>query len=279
MQGAGRNIPTNHKFLEFLRTAVTRAGTVLIYDKIITSKFHKGELQEYHGIYLDMTTVATRVAASEILTTEKLNQCNTLDEKLQDGINKIMARTHIISVPLDLEVQLVSSMALLYYETLEQKWARLPGFSATGNTSFLHIMPIGETKLTNLLRTLSPILSPETYVFATTTQSLSSLPLTTLQPILIFHEVEGLTLITTKESANTHGLEYTFPCKKISLKVHSSLEAVGMMAAISAKFTDLGISSNVVSGFFHDHIFVPEGKEGVAMRGLAELMREAMEDV
>lgn len=140
-------------------------------------------------------------------------------------------------------------------------------------------MPIGETNLNSIFSSLSPILSPETYVFITTTQPLSSLPLAALQPILLFQEAEGLTLITTKESAESHGLEYAFPCKWISLKVHSSLEAVGMMAAISTKFTDLGVSSNVVSGYFHDHVFVPEGKERVAMRGLEELTREAMNDV
>ncbi|EEA28805.1 hypothetical protein PMAA_035980 [Talaromyces marneffei ATCC 18224] len=126
-------------------------------------------------------------------------------------------------------------------------------------------MAIGETNLNALLRTLSPILSPETYVWITTTHSLASLPLTTLQPVHLYHETEGLTIVTTKESAESHGFEYTFPCKKITLKVHSSLEAVGMTAVISG------------SGYFHDHVFVPEGKEGIAMRGLEELTREAME--
>ncbi|KAE8555585.1 hypothetical protein TMatcc_002845 [Talaromyces marneffei ATCC 18224] len=138
-------------------------------------------------------------------------------------------------------------------------------------------MAIGETNLNALLRTLSPILSPETYVWITTTHSLASLPLTTLQPVHLYHETEGLTIVTTKESAESHGFEYTFPCKKITLKVHSSLEAVGMTAVISGRFTELGVSANVVSGYFHDHVFVPEGKEGIAMRGLEELTREAME--
>lgn len=57
MQGASGNIPATHEFLEFLRTAVMRTGAVLIYDKIITSRFYMGGLQEYHGIYPDMTTI------------------------------------------------------------------------------------------------------------------------------------------------------------------------------------------------------------------------------
>lgn len=139
-------------------------------------------------------------------------------------------------------------------------------------------MPIGETNINSLLRNLQPILSPETYVFTTTTQPLSSLLLSTLQPILIFHEAEGLTLITTRDSAQAHSLEYTFPCRKISLKVHSSLEAVGMMTAISSKLTELGVTSNVVSGYYHDHIFVAEGKEEITMKGLEELTKEAMKN-
>jgi uncharacterized protein len=141
-------------------------------------------------------------------------------------------------------------------------------------------MPIGETNLAALLRTLEPILSPETYVFITTTQPLSALPLSTIEPELLFRESEGLTLITTKELAESHGYHshdngYTFPCKKISLKVHSSLEAVGLIATISNRFAKEEISCNVVSAYFHDHIFVPVGEEEQAMRSLGELVREA----
>ncbi|OKL60514.1 hypothetical protein UA08_04439 [Talaromyces atroroseus] len=144
-------------------------------------------------------------------------------------------------------------------------------------------MPIGETNLATLLRTLEPILSPETYVFITTTQPLSSLPLSTIQSELIFREPEGLTLITSKELAESHGYYYrrqntnqddhgyTFPCKKILLKVHSSLEAVGLMATISSRFAKEEISCNIVGAYFHDHIFVPVGKEEQAMRSLEEL--------
>ncbi|CRG89553.1 hypothetical protein PISL3812_06590 [Talaromyces islandicus] len=132
----------------------------------------------------------------------------------------------------------------------------------------------GERDLPTLLRTLEPVLHPETYVFSTTKQPLSSLPLATLNPDLIFREAEGLTLITTKSVADAHHLEgYTFPSKKISLKVHSSLEAVGLMAVISRKLAAKGISSNVVSGYFHDHVFVPEDRGESAIEALGELSK------
>ncbi|KAE8147548.1 ACT domain-containing protein [Aspergillus avenaceus] len=129
----------------------------------------------------------------------------------------------------------------------------------------------GETNLTTLLKTMQPILHPDIYVFITTTQPLATLPLSTLQPQMLFQEDEGLTVITTKTIAEAHGFnDSTFPCRKISLTVHSSLEAVGLIATIATKLAESGISTNVVSGFFHDHIFVPAGMEEKAMRVLEE---------
>ncbi|PGG99174.1 hypothetical protein AJ79_08666 [Helicocarpus griseus UAMH5409] len=139
----------------------------------------------------------------------------------------------------------------------------------------------GETDLPTLLKSLNPILHPDTFVFLTTTQPLQSLPLQSLplqslQPQMLFQESEGLTIVTTRDLAVSHGFTeqaITFPCRKISLEVHSSLEAVGLIAAIAAKLKECGISSNVVSGYFHDHIFVPLGQEKEALGALQELAR------
>lgn len=61
----------------------------------------------------------------------------------------------------------------------------------------------------------------------------------------------------------------------ITCNVHSSLDAVGFMAAITEKLTKLGIGANPVSGFFHDHLFVPLGREDEAVAALKELARDA----
>ncbi|KAK2795913.1 hypothetical protein FQN51_009571 [Onygenales sp. PD_10] len=143
----------------------------------------------------------------------------------------------------------------------------------------------GETSLPALLSTLRPTLSPETYIYlTTTTPTLAPLAMHPLKPQLLFQEPEGLTIITTPALAEAHGFgpggsrsdsSMAFPCRKIMLGVQSSLEAVGLIAAVAGRLGERGISANVVSGFFHDYVFVPEGREGEAMEALEALGREA----
>ncbi|KAJ5776392.1 uncharacterized protein N7511_001403 [Penicillium nucicola] len=133
----------------------------------------------------------------------------------------------------------------------------------------------GENNLQTLLATMQPSLDSTIYVFLTTKEPLHTLPLSTLEPQLLVKEEEGTTIVTTESLARSHGFtEPTFPCKKITLTIHSSLEAVGLIAAISNRLKDHGISANVVSGYFHDHIYVPVARAEDAMRALAEFAGE-----
>ena len=54
--------------------------------------------------------------------------------------------------------------------------------------------------------------------------------------------------------ADESGLSYESIFSKITLEIHSSLDAVGLTAAFSNKLTSYGISANVVAGYYHDHI-------------------------
>jgi hypothetical protein len=86
-----------------------------------------------------------------------------------------------------------------------------------------------------------------------------------------FMEAEGMTLILHQHEAESLGLEFAYRCRMITLNVHSSLDAVGFLAVITKKLAAAGISVNPVSGFHHDHLFVPVGSETLAISVLEDL--------
>lgn len=94
-----------------------------------------------------------------------------------------------------------------------------------------------------------------------------------IDPILVFKEEEGYTLILHKKSADNLKLDYSFVAAWITLTVHSSLEAVGLTAAFSKALSDNGISCNVVAAYYHDHIFVDKKDAEKAMNILNEFSK------
>lgn len=43
----------------------------------------------------------------------------------------------------------------------------------------------------------------------------------------------------------------------LTLTVQSSLEAIGLTAAVSARLAAIGVACNVLAGYHHDHLLVP----------------------
>lgn len=127
----------------------------------------------------------------------------------------------------------------------------------------------GGTDLGALIAAMDPVLAPETYVFATTTAPPA------VAARMRFEEAEGTTLILTREAAEGAGLEHSFPSRMITLNVHSSLDAVGLIAKIATRLAAEGMGVNPVAGFFHDHLFVPEDRADDAMAALAGMIEEA----
>jgi hypothetical protein len=127
----------------------------------------------------------------------------------------------------------------------------------------------GEQDLKQLLYFMQPVLLPEEYVFCTLPTGQLLPP--ELAPIGTFQEAEGLTLIVTRQQAEAAALPYSYPCRMITLNVHSSLEAVGFLARITAKLASYGISVNAVSAFYHDHLFVPTARAEETLILLSEL--------
>ena len=77
------------------------------------------------------------------------------------------------------------------------------------------------------------------------------------------------------EDATRLGIEGTFPCRMITLDIHSSLEAVGFLAAILPRLAAAGIGVNPVSAFHHDHLFVPSDRAEDALAILSGIAVEA----
>lgn len=121
-----------------------------------------------------------------------------------------------------------------------------------------------ERDLTRLLADIRPVLDPETYVFCLVPPGAGVPP--HLNPVQIFREREGTTLILPLAEAKATAFDHQFPCRMITLDVHSALDAVGFLAAITNLLAAAGISVNAVSAYHHDHLFVPVERADEAMR-------------
>lgn len=124
---------------------------------------------------------------------------------------------------------------------------------------------MAEADLPTLLATLRPHLDAVEYVYATLPDLSRA---AALDPIATFREAEGVTCILPHATAEAHALPFTYPCRRITLTVHSALEAVGMLAAITTRLAEAGISVNPIAAYHHDHLFVPAD---AAMKAMAVL--------
>ncbi|MGN6153179.1 MAG: ACT domain-containing protein [Lysobacteraceae bacterium] len=123
--------------------------------------------------------------------------------------------------------------------------------------------PTGETDLSRLLAGLAPELAPTPRAIRTQAHD-APVP---ADAILLFREDEGTTVIVATDDREAAPL-----WAQVTLRIHSSLDAVGMMAAISAALTDAGIPCNAISAYYHDHLFVPWARREDAMDALHALV-------
>lgn len=126
---------------------------------------------------------------------------------------------------------------------------------------------MGECRLGKLLSNLSPSLLEGEFVFISFPE-LQYGDRIDLEPLASFSEREGLTLVVPKAKADASGEKYQSVFRVITLNVHSSLDAVGLTAAVASTLAQEGLSANVIAGFYHDHVFV---QSDVAERAMAAL--------
>ncbi len=125
---------------------------------------------------------------------------------------------------------------------------------------------MAQRDLAILLRTMEPELFPEPYGFAVWDGALSFRPFATVA------EAEGQTVVADLVAMRAAGLT-SQPWARISLTVHSDLEAVGLTAVFAGALGAEGISCNVIAGFHHDHLFVQWDRREDAMAALRALSR------
>nr|WP_218902160.1 ACT domain-containing protein [Streptomonospora nanhaiensis] len=117
-----------------------------------------------------------------------------------------------------------------------------------------------------LLAGLEPQLHPGVYVFASGARVPAG-----VAAVVTVAEAEGWTVVCERGEAERVGLEYVFPCSWITLRVRSALDAVGLTAAVAGVLAREQIACNVVAGFHHDHLFVPQGRGERAVALLEEV--------
>lgn len=124
--------------------------------------------------------------------------------------------------------------------------------------------------LATLLKHMDPLLSDSNFYFCT----METYPNSLQQQIYgSFREKEGWTLIFEEK-------DLPFNCTKstlqalITLNVYSDLQAIGFLATISKSLAEAGISINVVSAYYHDHLFVPKEQAKIAMEILHRIQEE-----
>ena len=125
------------------------------------------------------------------------------------------------------------------------------------------VVNTGESDLLTLIAKMSPSLDDQIWAFVSVGEVSSEY--VAEHALATFRETEGTTLIVPWERAEEFDV-CSEPMARITLSIHSSLEAVGLTAAVSQALASEAISANVVAGFYHDHIFVPQtsGERAVA---------------
>ena len=130
----------------------------------------------------------------------------------------------------------------------------------------------------DMISGMTPELQTGSFVFVTTNDpdlvtSLSG------KAVSVFKEDEGISMIIPAGLAEQSMLNVDHPMRCITLNVFSSLEGVGLTAAVSTALGDHDIPCNMVAAFHHDHVFVPSEMCDQAMEVLISLQNCAAKGV
>ena len=133
----------------------------------------------------------------------------------------------------------------------------------------------GETDLQFLLKNMQPVLEDEELVFCSLPQDQAEDYLIICQGYYV--EREGITVILGKHLADLNNLKYDLVFKRITLAVYSSMEAVGFIARITDVLAAQGFSVNVISAYYHDHLYISSEQAQSALETL-QLWQEKLSE-
>ncbi len=125
---------------------------------------------------------------------------------------------------------------------------------------------MGIVNLKVLINSMSPELKKEKFCFVSLSRV--KFKLLNIEPTLFFNEKEGITIIITKDVADKLKLNYSSTWAQITLNINSDLNAIGFLSIISNELAKMKIPLNVVSAYYHDHLFVPFEKSKDALNTL-----------
>jgi hypothetical protein len=84
----------------------------------------------------------------------------------------------------------------------------------------------------------------------------------------VVREVSHTTLVVDAADARHHGYPVVIELAWLTLTAQSSLDAVGLTAAVSARLAAIGVPCNVLAGYRHDHLLVPVDRVDDAIAAL-----------
>ena len=125
----------------------------------------------------------------------------------------------------------------------------------------------------DMIAGMTPVLLDDVFVFATVSEPVDLALFNGAQAT--YREAEGMSLILPVATAQAHGILIDSEMRCITLNVYSSLEGVGLTAAVAQALADHGIACNMVAAYHHDHAFVPASEAGRALGILQALQTSA----
>ncbi|MEM9133004.1 MAG: ACT domain-containing protein [Actinomycetota bacterium] len=129
----------------------------------------------------------------------------------------------------------------------------------------------GETDLTAILDGLTVARRPGRFTVVTLADGAAPPSLAEPGIEAVMAETEGTTVVVAVAEAEARGWRVDYVAAWLTIEIHSSLEAVGLTAAVSTALAAEGIPANVLAAYHHDHLLVPADKADRAIEALHRL--------